>query len=128
MSLSFAERGRDSGSGLKWRWLRRGAAAGLTFRHGRACPGHPRSWHCSARRTWMAGTSSAKTRFALLPGHVGNEHFGCVADSDITAILCREPVIFRIAAAGQISDPCVRHGPRQAEPEPTPFLEANGKA
>src|SRR5439155_10683897 len=75
-----------------------------------------------------APTSSAKTRFALLPGHVGNEHFGCVADSDITAILCREPVIFRIAAAGQISDPCVRHGPRQAEPEPTPFLEANGKA
>ncbi len=30
------------------------------------------SWVCAqARKTWMAGTSSAKTRFALLPGHDG---------------------------------------------------------
>jgi hypothetical protein len=27
-----------------------------------------------ARKTWMAGTSSAKTRFALLPGHDENYH------------------------------------------------------
>jgi hypothetical protein len=26
-----------------------------------------------ASRTWMAGTSSAKTRFALLPGHDAKE-------------------------------------------------------
>src|SRR5262245_25926073 len=35
----------------------------------RLCPGHPRlSCFCEAK-TWMPGTSSAKTRFALLPGH-----------------------------------------------------------
>jgi TctA family transporter len=28
----------------------------------------------SAVKAWMAGTSSAKTRFALLPGHDGNKH------------------------------------------------------
>jgi hypothetical protein len=33
----------------------------------RLCPGHPR---LSRRgKTWMPGSSSAKTRFALLPGH-----------------------------------------------------------
>src|ERR1700722_17843501 len=36
----------------------------------RACPGHPRLWHARKEsKTWMPGTSSAKTRFALLPGH-----------------------------------------------------------
>jgi len=29
-----------------------------------------------ARKTWMARTSSAKTRFALLPGHDEFEHGG----------------------------------------------------
>src|SRR6266700_8265825 len=29
----------------------------------------PSTPHHKARRTWMPGTSSAKTRFALLPGH-----------------------------------------------------------
>jgi len=33
------------------------------------CPGHPRLNGTAARKTWMAGTSGAKTRFALLPGH-----------------------------------------------------------
>src|SRR6266849_5414670 len=32
-------------------------------------PGHPRPSRMAARKTWMAGTSSAKKRFALLPGH-----------------------------------------------------------
>jgi len=32
-------------------------------------PGHPRLTCCFAVKTWMPGTSSAKTRFALLPGH-----------------------------------------------------------
>jgi len=31
--------------------------------------GHPRLNTKAAGKTWMAGTSSAKTRFALLPGH-----------------------------------------------------------
>src|SRR5882724_2602019 len=35
----------------------------------RLCPGHPRSSCCQIERAWMPGTSSAKTRFALLPGH-----------------------------------------------------------
>src|SRR6266852_9010408 len=39
------------------------------FRHGRACPGHPRLYCRRAVKAWMPGTSSAKTRFALLPGH-----------------------------------------------------------
>ena len=34
----------------------------------RLCPGHPRLASYDAK-TWMPGTSSAKTRFALLPGH-----------------------------------------------------------
>src|SRR5438034_8146704 len=35
-----------------------------------------------ARKTWMAGTSSAKTRFALLPGHDEKEnHFQVVRKS-----------------------------------------------
>src|SRR2546430_3954372 len=40
-------------------------------RRGRACPGHPRPSIRGPPRTWMPGTSSAKTRFALLPGHDG---------------------------------------------------------
>jgi hypothetical protein len=28
------------------------------------------------KKTWMAGTSSAKTRFALLPGHDGERMLG----------------------------------------------------
>ena len=47
-------------------------------RHARACPGHPRPCCIEPRKTWMAGTSSAKTRFALLPGHDGG---GCRFDS-----------------------------------------------
>jgi hypothetical protein len=31
--------------------------------------GHPRLDRIATIKTWMAGTSSAKTRFALLPGH-----------------------------------------------------------
>jgi hypothetical protein len=39
-------------------------------RHHRACPGDPRlAFFRTRQKTWMAGTSSAKTRFALLPGH-----------------------------------------------------------
>src|SRR6266404_9308001 len=38
-------------------------------RHARPCAGHPRLNSIAAIKTWMAGTSSAKTRFALLPGH-----------------------------------------------------------
>jgi hypothetical protein len=41
----------------------------LLARHARACPGHPRLTAFARRKAWMAGTSSAKTRFALLPGH-----------------------------------------------------------
>jgi hypothetical protein len=40
-------------------------------RHARPCAGHPRLAACTRKKTWMAGTSSAKTRFALLPGHGG---------------------------------------------------------
>src|SRR6478609_9335786 len=36
-------------------------------RHARPCAGHPRLRLAKAGRTWMAGTPSAKTRFALLP-------------------------------------------------------------
>ena len=38
-------------------------------RHVRPCAGHPRLGFLIARKSWMAGTPSAKTRFALLPGH-----------------------------------------------------------
>src|SRR5439155_26911213 len=34
------------------------------FRHGRACPGHPRFSYCYAVRTWMPGTSPGMTTFA----------------------------------------------------------------
>ena len=47
----------------------------LSHRHARACPGHPRLTYGEAK-TWMAGTSSAKTRFALLPGHDEREAVG----------------------------------------------------
>src|SRR5215472_11865701 len=30
-------------------------------RHGRACPGHPRLWSCSAFKTWMPATSAGMT-------------------------------------------------------------------
>jgi hypothetical protein len=40
-------------------------------RHARPCAGHPRLSSVPAKKAWMAGTSSAKTRFALLPGHDG---------------------------------------------------------
>jgi hypothetical protein len=42
------------------------------LRHGRTCSGHPRLSCCQAGKTWKPGTSSAKTRFALLRGHAGN--------------------------------------------------------
>src|SRR6266545_766244 len=45
-------------------------------RHARPCAGHPRLYSHRARQTWMAGTSSAKTRFALLPGHDGKRRTG----------------------------------------------------
>ena len=32
-------------------------------------PGHPRLAVLAKVKTWMAGTSNAKTRFALSPGH-----------------------------------------------------------
>src|SRR5256885_7156827 len=46
------------------------------FRSGRACPGHPRLLR-GAAKTWMPGPSSAKTRFALLPGHDGSARGDC---------------------------------------------------
>src|SRR5439155_9975463 len=42
-------------------------------RHARPCAWHPRLDSIAALKTWMAGTSSAKTRFALLPGHDGEK-------------------------------------------------------
>src|SRR5215207_4082946 len=33
-------------------------------------------WRTKERKTWMPGTSSATTRFALLPGHDGGERPG----------------------------------------------------
>ena len=41
----------------------------LLARHARACPGHPRLTVLAGKKTWMAGRSGAKTRFALLPGY-----------------------------------------------------------
>jgi hypothetical protein len=41
----------------------------LLARHARAGPGHPSLTVFAREKTWMAGTSSAKPRFALLPGH-----------------------------------------------------------
>jgi hypothetical protein len=41
----------------------------LLARHARARPGHPRLTALARRKTWMAGSSNAETRFALLPGH-----------------------------------------------------------
>jgi hypothetical protein len=50
------------------------APEGIQFtRHGRACPGHPRL-ALRESKTWMPGSSSAKTRFALLPGHDGESY------------------------------------------------------
>src|SRR3981189_2151075 len=47
-----------------------GVLLGDIFRHGQACPGHPRlPFITEKEKPWVAGTSSAKTRFALLPGH-----------------------------------------------------------
>ncbi len=40
----------------------------LLARHARACPGHPHLTVFAREKTSTAGTSSAKTRFALLPG------------------------------------------------------------
>jgi hypothetical protein len=40
-----------------------------------AWPGHPRLCCCNMVKTWMPGTSNAKTRFALLPGHDGDYCF-----------------------------------------------------
>jgi hypothetical protein len=37
-------------------------------------PGHPRSFPLQIARTWMPGTSGAKTRFALLVGHDEEAH------------------------------------------------------
>jgi hypothetical protein len=34
------------------------------FRHGRACPGHPRLSRCWPVKTWMPGTSPGMTSFA----------------------------------------------------------------
>src|SRR5262245_61050877 len=45
---------------------------GFLFRHDRACPG-PRLPFGRRQKTWLPGTSSAKTRFALLPGNDGGE-------------------------------------------------------
>jgi hypothetical protein len=36
----------------------------IRFRHGRACPGHPRLSCLSAAKTWMPGTSPGMTIFA----------------------------------------------------------------
>src|SRR4051812_2641204 len=43
----------------------------LLARHARACPGHPRLAAPAEEKTWMAGTSGAKTCFALLASHDG---------------------------------------------------------
>jgi hypothetical protein len=34
----------------------------LGFRHGRACPGHPRLFAPSEDKTWMPGTSPGMTK------------------------------------------------------------------
>jgi hypothetical protein len=41
----------------------------METRHARPRAGHPRLGFDKASKTWMAGTSNAKTRFALVPGH-----------------------------------------------------------
>jgi hypothetical protein len=46
-------------------------------RRGRACPGHPRLGFARGRKTGVPGTSSAKTRFALLPGHDERRRVEC---------------------------------------------------
>src|SRR5882724_10456159 len=47
----------------------------LLARHARPCAGHPRLKAFARRKAWMAGTSCAKTRFALLPGHDDLKNF-----------------------------------------------------
>src|SRR5712671_5377687 len=50
-------------------------------------PGHPRLSCCYAIKTWMPGTSSAKTRFALLHGHDevhGADSVGCNSSHTLT--------------------------------------------
>jgi hypothetical protein len=39
-------------------------------------PGHSRLAYPEEAKTWMPGTSSAKTRFALLAGHVEPNRIG----------------------------------------------------
>src|SRR5579863_6699506 len=41
------------------------------FRHGRACPGHPRLSKLIAAKTWMPGTSPGMTIFAASPRFYG---------------------------------------------------------
>src|SRR5258707_12237581 len=42
----------------------------LFFRHGRACPGHPRLPCCDTVKTWMPGTRPGMTSFAnSIPYH-----------------------------------------------------------
>jgi hypothetical protein len=52
--------------GLRFRLkIRAAALASHLARHARLYAGHPRLCGIQERKTWMAGTSCAKTRFAL---------------------------------------------------------------
>src|SRR5882757_8593816 len=57
--------------------------------YARLYPGHPRIASSALRKTWMPGTSSAKTRFALLPGHDERK------DRGLLERLNRQPVLLR---------------------------------
>jgi hypothetical protein len=43
----------------------------ITFRHGRACPGHPRLSCSIGTKTWMPGTRPGMTSFKVRPDFAG---------------------------------------------------------
>src|SRR6478735_6030779 len=52
--------------GMTGQWIApRSLSSGSLFRHGRACPGHPRLSCSSEAKTWMPGTRPGMTRFAI---------------------------------------------------------------
>src|SRR4029079_12211288 len=67
--------------------------------HVRAFPGHPRLQPLFKVKTWMAGTSGAKTRFALLPGHNADHFPGSTHNAPAAKLLqactvpCWKPVM-----------------------------------
>src|SRR5258707_13917628 len=71
--------------------------------------GHPRPCGSAPNKTWMSGTSSATTRFALLPGQDGYFTGTCCAFASAAVF----EAAHRRAQAGarydrtQMVDPCV---------------------